>query len=120
MAHRSKPPTDPMLDFVIDVEPELRYARAMKALGLSVAGDVDEYRQAITEGGIDPVRAAVAYLEDIVSQTLDARVEDLGEEAAGRALLAEELLVILTGSSDLEAVRAWLQAPAAEAQKAGG
>ena len=113
-------PESPMPDLVIDVAPMLRYERAMKALGLSVPGNPADFRQAITEGGIDPARAVVAYLEELVSGALEAPIDHLTDEAAGRVLLAEELLVILTGSHRPEAVRAWLQAPGAEERKEVG
>ncbi len=58
----------------------------------------------------DSARAAVGYLEPLVSAALETSIDDLDAEAAGRVLLAEELLQILTGSAELEAVRAWMRA----------
>ncbi len=60
--------------------------------------------------GEDPVAAAVGYLEALVASALDTSIDHLDAAAAARALLAEEVLLILTGSDDIEEVRAWLRA----------
>ena len=115
-----------MDDLVIDVAPVRRWQSAMRALArtdlLSPAGirrritvrcassSAAGIRRRIEERGEDPVRAAVGYLEALVSGALDAAIDDLDPVALGRALLAEELLLILTGSGDVDAVRAWLRA----------
>ncbi len=114
MPHRCTTKTP---DLVIDVDPALRHHRATTALGLSVLPEAAGYRQAIEEGRLDPHRAAVEYLEALVAEALKAPIGEVAGEAAGRVLLAEELLLILTGSSDLEAVRAWLRRHGAEERR---
>lgn len=97
-----------MDDLVIDVAPVRRWRSAMRALAHRELPSPAGVRRQIEQGD-DPVRAAVSYLEAVVSGALDAAIDDLDAAALGRALLAEELLLILTGSDDLEAVRAWLR-----------
>ncbi len=51
---------------------------------------------------------AVYYLEALVSAALDAGVGAIDAQTAGKVLLAEELLLILTGYEDVEQVRIWM------------
>ncbi|MCP3957865.1 MAG: hypothetical protein GY719_08440 [bacterium] len=97
-----------MDEMVIDVAPVHRWQSAMRALARRDLPSPAAVRRQI-EQGEDPVRAAVSYLETVVSRALDAAIDDLDSAALGRALLAEELLLILTGSDDVDAVRAWLR-----------
>ena len=62
------------------------------------------------EDGEEPAAAAVLYLEALVTAALDAGVGAVDAETAGKVLLAEELLLILTGSDDVERARAWMGA----------
>ncbi|MCP3961628.1 MAG: hypothetical protein GY719_27625 [bacterium] len=98
-----------MDEIVIDVAPVHRWQSAMRALARRDLPSPAGVRRRIEEQGEDPVRAAVSYLETVVSGALDAAIDDLDSAALGRALLAEELLLILTGSDDDDVVRAWLQ-----------
>ena len=99
-----------MPDLEIDVAPVLRWRRAMKTLERKEPPAAGSVRQRIENGGLDPVVAAVGYLEALVASALDTSIDDLDAAATARALLAEEVLLILTGSCDVEAVRAWLRA----------
>ncbi len=99
-----------MDDLVIDMAPVLRWRRAMKTLERKEQPDAGSVRQKIQDAGGDPVVAAVGYLEALVASALDTSIDDLDAAAAARALLAEEVLLILIGTDDVEAVRAWLRA----------
>ncbi len=99
-----------MDDLVIDVAPVLRWRRAMEAFKRKDQPAAGSVRQRIEDAGEDPVRTAVGYLEALIASALDTAIDDLDGAAAARALLAEEVLLILTGSDDVEAVRAWLRA----------
>ncbi len=99
-----------MDDLVIDVAPALRWQRAMEALNRKDQPAAGSVPQRIENAGEDPVAAAVGYLEALVASALDTAIDDLDAAAAARAVLAEEVLLILTGSDDVEAVRAWLRA----------
>lgn len=102
-----------MDDFMIDVAPVRRWRSAMRALERRDLPSPRAVRLRIEEGGEDLVCAVVGYLEGQLCAALDTALDELDAVALGRALLAEELLVILTGSDDLEGVRAWLRAPRA-------
>ncbi len=82
----------------------------MKTLERKEQPDTGNFPQRIEDAGDDPVASAVGYLEALVASALDTAIDDLDGAAAARALLAEEVLLILTGSDDVEAVRAWLRA----------
>ena len=97
-------------DLALDVAPVLRRQRADEALGLCHLPEPAGFRRVIAEGGVDPARAAVTYLEALVSAALELPIDALDAETAGRVLLAEQVLVLLTGSNDADAVRAWLRA----------
>ena len=68
----------------------------------------ESLRQMIKDCGAS--LAAVYYLEALVSAVLDAGVGTVSAETSGKVLLAEELLLILTGSDDVEQVRTWMSA----------
>ena len=67
-------------------------------------------RRTAGDGAAQPADAAVLYLEALVSAGLEATAGEIDAETAGRCLLAEDVLYILTGSSDLDRVRGWLRA----------
>lgn len=100
-----------MGDLLIDFAPVRRWRQAAAALKLKHLPEPAELRQEIEESGNDPTRAVVGYLETLLSIVLDAEIGLLPAETLGRALLAEELLLILTGTDDLPRVREWLAAP---------
>ncbi len=68
----------------------------------------ESLRQMI-EDGEEPAGVAVLYLEALVTAALDAGVGGIDAETAGKVLLAEELLLILTGSDDVKRVRTWMR-----------
>ncbi len=72
----------------------------------------ESLRQMIEDCGSS--QAAVYYLEALVSAALDAGVGGVDAETAGKVLLAEELLLILTGSDDVERVRDWMSSRGVE------
>lgn len=53
--------------------------------------------------------AAVLYLEAVVTAAFEATAGEISVELAGRCLLAEDVLYILTGSSDIDDVRHWIE-----------
>ena len=59
----------------------------------------------------------MVYVEAIVTVAFEARADEIDAELAGRCLLAEDVLYILTGSSDIEDVRAWMGARGLERLK---
>ena len=69
---------------------------------------LESLRQIIEDCGAS--LAAVYYLEALVSAVLDAGIGTVSAETSGKVLLAEELLLILTGSDDVEKVRVWMDA----------
>ncbi len=97
-----------MDDLEIDVAPVLRFRRAMNAFQRKEQPDAGSVRHRIEVPGEDHVAVAVGYLEALVASALDSSIDDLDAAAAARALLAEEVLLILIGSDDVEEVRAWL------------
>ena len=99
-----------MDDLEIDVAPVLRFRRAMKAFERKDQPAAGSGRRTIDLAGEDPVAAAVGYLEALVASALDTPIDHLDAAAAARALLAEEVLLILIGTDDVEAVRGWLRA----------
>ena len=98
-----------MRDLAIDIAPVRRWRAAAVALKLRDLPEPADVRQRV-EAGDDPARAVVGYLEGLVSAVLSAEVCTLHPETLGKALLAEELLFILTGSDDIDRVRAWMRA----------
>ncbi len=109
-----------MNDLVIDMAPVRRWQSAMRALRRQDRSSPAHIRCRIEQLGRDPLHAAVGYLEALVSDALDAAIDDLDPVARGRALLAEELLLILTGSDEVETVRAWLRAREAPPRRRRG
>jgi len=99
-----------MQDLNSDRAPVLRWRRARKVVERRELPDAGSVRRRIEASGEDAASAAVAFLEALVSAALDTRIDELDAAVAARVLLAEELLLILTGSDDVEAVRAWLRA----------
>ncbi len=61
--------------------------------------------------------AAVVYLEAVVTAASEATADEIDAELSGRCLLAEDVLYILTGSSDIDDVRAWMGARGLERLK---
>ncbi|MCP3963408.1 MAG: hypothetical protein GY719_36695 [bacterium] len=102
-----------MRDHVIDIAPVLQFKRAMKALRPNRADlpEAAKVRQQVEDSGEDPAHAAVGYLVAVVADALDTSVGDLEPERVGRVLLAEDVLLILTGSADIETARQWLRSP---------
>ena len=81
--------------------------------------DSCEHSAETDDGEATAADAAVVYLEAVVTAAFEARADEIDAELAGRCLLAEDVLYILTGSSDIDDVRAWLEARGLERLRAG-
>lgn len=90
--------------------PVHRWRRAMQAHRAATLPTPATIRRKADSGEATPADAAVLYLEALVSAAFEARAGEIDSELAGRCLLAEDVLYILTGSNDLDHVHAWMRA----------
>ena len=90
--------------------PVHRWHRGMDAIRAKSLPNPAGIRRHADDSEATAADAAVVYLESVVSAAFEATAGEIDAELAGRCLLAEDVLYILTGSSDVEEVRAWIEA----------
>ncbi len=96
-----------------------RWRSSMEAVRAATLPSPATIRRRADDGEATPADAAVLYLESLVSAAFEATVGNIDPETAGRCLVAEDVLYILTGSSDLDRVRAWIRARGLQRLEAG-
>ncbi len=90
--------------------PVYTWRQAMEALRAAQLPTPATVRRQADHGEATAADAAVLFLEALLSAGFEATAGEIDAELAGRCLLAEDVLYILTGSSDLDDVRAWMRA----------
>ncbi len=95
------------------------WRQAMEALRASKLPTPATIRRQAEDGEATPADAAVLYLEALLSAGFEATAGEIDSEMAGRCLLAEDVLYILTGGSDLDHVREWMRARGLQRLEAG-
>ncbi len=95
------------------------WRQAMEALRAAQLPTPASIRRQADDGEATPADAAVLYLEALVSAAFEATAGEIDSEMAGRCLLAEDVLHILTGASDLDHVHAWIRARGLERLEEG-
>lgn len=97
--------------------PVHRWRQAMEARRAATLPTAASIRRNADDGEATAADAAVLYLEAVISAAFEATAGEIDAELAGRCLLAEDVLNLLTGSSDIDDVRAWMGARGLERLK---
>ena len=100
--------------------PVHRWRQGMEALRAATLPTAASIQRKSDDGEATAADAAVVYLEAVDTAAFEARADEINLELAGRCLLAEDVLYILTGSSDIDDVRAWMVARGLERLKRPG
>ena len=90
--------------------PVHRWRQGMEAHRAATLPTAASIRRKAEDGEATAADATVLYLESVVTAAFEAKVDEIDAELSGRCLLAEDVLYILTGSSDIDRVRAWIDA----------
>ena len=99
-----------MCDLEIDAQdPIARWRNGMEAIRALELPTLASLQRVAKDGGAEPAETAVIYLEALVSAVLDTSAGGIDAETAGRCLIAEVVLFLLTGSSEIDHVRAWMR-----------
>ena len=88
--------------------PVHRWRQGMETIRVATLPTAASIRRKADDGEATGAEAAVMYLESVVTVAFEARADDINAELAGRCRLAEDVLHILTGSSDIDDLRAWM------------
>ena len=90
--------------------PVHRWRQAMEARRAAILPTAESILRTGDDGGATAADAAFLYLEAVISAAFEATAGEIDAELAGRCLLAEDVLYLLTGSSDIDDVREWIDA----------
>ena len=90
--------------------PVHRWSQGMETLRAATLPTAASMRRKADDGEATAADAVVVYLEAVVTAAFEVRADEIDAELAGRCVLAENVLYILTGSSDIDDVRAWMVA----------
>lgn len=88
--------------------PVHRWRQGMETLRAATLPTAASIRRTADDGEATAADAAVLYLEAVISAAFEATAGEIDAELAGRCLLAEDVLYILTGSSDIDDLRTWI------------